>query len=131
MELPFPNANVPLKYHRPKTKNGPIALLITLVTTLHFTSSCFLTQPWMQPDKATSKDGKAQQYCQGTPAVVPTRASIRMSTLNKGSSSDPGMRSIVGHARARTSGIRYIYQGPQQMLSADCDTFGLTAIRWG
>jgi hypothetical protein len=62
---------------------------------------------------------------------VLTRASIRTSALNKGSSGDPGVRSIIGHARVRTSGIRYIYQGPQQMLSADCDAFGLTVIRWG
>jgi hypothetical protein len=47
--------------------------------------------------------------------------------LNKGSSGDPGVQSIIGRARARTGGIWYIYQGPQQMLSADCDAFGLTA----
>jgi hypothetical protein len=47
--------------------------------------------------------------CQGTLAVVPTRANIRASTLNKGGSGDPGARNIVGRARARTSGIRYIY----------------------
>jgi hypothetical protein len=29
--------------------------------------------------------------------------------LDKGGSGDPGARSIVGRARARTSGIRYIY----------------------
>jgi hypothetical protein len=45
--------------------------------------------------------------CQGTPAVVPMRASIHASALNKGGSGDPGARSIIGHARARTSGIRY------------------------
>jgi hypothetical protein len=67
--------------------------------------------------------------CQGTPAVVPTRVSIRTSALNKGSSGDPGTWSIIGHAHARTGGIWYIYQGPQQMLSADCDAFGLTVIR--
>jgi hypothetical protein len=72
-----------------------------------------------------------EQMCQGTPAVVPTRASICASALNKGGSSDRGMWSIVGHARARTGGISYIYQEPQQMLSADCDAFGLTVIRWG
>jgi hypothetical protein len=27
----------------------------------------------------------------------------------------------------RTSGISYIYQGPQIILSVDCDAFGLTA----
>jgi hypothetical protein len=47
--------------------------------------------------------------CQGTLAVVPTRANIRVSALNKGGSGDPGARSIVGRARTRTSGIRYIY----------------------
>jgi hypothetical protein len=50
-----------------------------------------------------------RSYCQGTPAVVPMRANIRASALNKGSSGDPGARSIVGRAHARTSGIRYIY----------------------
>jgi hypothetical protein len=45
--------------------------------------------------------------CQGTPAVVPTRAKIRASALNKGGSGDPGARSIVGRARARTSGVVY------------------------
>jgi hypothetical protein len=79
-----------------------------------------------------STSGKSSdRRCQGTPAVVPTQANIHTSTLNKGSSGDPGARSIVGRACARTSGIRYIYQGPQQMLSADCDAFGLTVIRWG
>jgi hypothetical protein len=47
--------------------------------------------------------------CQGTPVVVPTRANIRASALNKGGSGDPGARSIVGRARVRTSSIRYIY----------------------
>jgi hypothetical protein len=47
--------------------------------------------------------------CQGTPVVVPTRASIRMSALNKGGSGDPGAWSIIGRARTRTGGIRYIY----------------------
>jgi hypothetical protein len=46
-----------------------------------------------------------QYNCQGTPAVVPTRASIRTSALNKGSSGDPGVQSIIGRARARTGGI--------------------------
>jgi hypothetical protein len=31
--------------------------------------------------------------CQGTPAAVPTRASIHASALNKGGSGDPGARS--------------------------------------
>jgi hypothetical protein len=43
--------------------------------------------------------------CQGTPAVVLTRANIHASTLNKGGSGDPGMWSIVGRAHARTGGI--------------------------
>jgi hypothetical protein len=60
-----------------------------------------------------------------------TGGSADVSALNKGGSGDPGTWSIVGRAHARTSSIRYIYQGPQQMLSADCDTFGLTVIRWG
>jgi hypothetical protein len=47
--------------------------------------------------------------CQGTLAVVLTRASIRASALNKGGSGDPGVQSIVGRACARTGGIRYIY----------------------
>jgi hypothetical protein len=59
------------------------------------------------------------------------QVNIHASALNKGGSGDPGVQSIVGHTRARTGGIWYIYQGPQQMLSADCDAFGLTVIRWG
>jgi hypothetical protein len=43
--------------------------------------------------------------CQGTPAVVPMRASIRVSALNKGGSGDPGTWSIVGCAHARTGSI--------------------------
>jgi hypothetical protein len=46
-----------------------------------------------------------ERDCQGTPAVVPTRASIHVSALNKGGSGDPGAQSIVGRARARTGGI--------------------------
>jgi hypothetical protein len=53
--------------------------------------------------------GTSRSACQGTPAVVPMRANIHTSALNKGGSGDPGTRSIVGRARARTSGIRYIY----------------------
>jgi hypothetical protein len=60
-------------------------------------------------------------FCQGTPAVVLTRESIRASALNKGSSSDPGAWSIVG--RAKTRCIRYIYLRPQQITIC----FGLTA----
>jgi hypothetical protein len=40
---------------------------------------------------------------------VPTRANICARTLNQGSSSDPGARSIVGHTCARTGSISYIY----------------------
>jgi hypothetical protein len=43
--------------------------------------------------------------CQGTPAVVPMRVSIRASTLNKGGSGDPGAWSIVSHTHARIGGI--------------------------
>jgi hypothetical protein len=53
--------------------------------------------------------GQTLDDCQGTPAVVPTQANIRASALNKGGSGDPGARSIVGRAHARTSSIRYIY----------------------
>jgi hypothetical protein len=61
------------------------------------------------PSLATSTRRGVLHPCQGTPAVVPTRANIRASALNKGSSGDPGARSIIGHARVRTSSIRYIY----------------------
>jgi hypothetical protein len=56
-----------------------------------------------------------QKYCQGTPGVVPMRANIRVSALNKGGSGDPGVWSIIGHARTRTRCIRYIYYRPQQI----------------
>jgi hypothetical protein len=46
--------------------------------------------------------------CQGTPAAVPTRANIRVSTLNKGSSGDPGTRSAVSHT-ARGQAVSAIY----------------------
>jgi hypothetical protein len=55
------------------------------------------------------------KQCQGTPAVVLTRASIRASVLNKGGSGDPGARSIVGRAHTKTHCIRYIYYRPQQI----------------
>jgi hypothetical protein len=37
---------------------------------------------------------------------------------------------IIRYAHTKTGCIRYIYQGPQQILSAACDTFGLMASRW-
>jgi hypothetical protein len=43
--------------------------------------------------------------CQGTSAVVLMRANICVSALNKGGSSDPGTRSIVGCAYMRTGSI--------------------------
>jgi hypothetical protein len=46
--------------------------------------------------------------CQGTPAAVPMRASIRASALNKGGSGDPGMRSAVGRP-ARIQAVSGIY----------------------
>jgi hypothetical protein len=46
--------------------------------------------------------------CQGTPAAVPTQANIRASTLNKGSSSDPGAWSAVG-CTARGQAVSGIY----------------------
>jgi hypothetical protein len=46
--------------------------------------------------------------CQGTPAAVPTRASIRASALNKGGSGDPGARSAVGHP-TRIQAVSGIY----------------------
>jgi hypothetical protein len=49
--------------------------------------------------------GNTPPTCQGTPAVVPTRASIRASALNKGGSGDPGAWSIIGRAHARTGSI--------------------------
>jgi hypothetical protein len=54
-------------------------------------------------------------YCQGTPAVSPTQASIRASALNKGGSGDPGAWSIVGRSHTKTCCIRYIYLRPQQI----------------
>jgi hypothetical protein len=46
--------------------------------------------------------------CKGTPAAVPTRANICVSTLNKGGSGDPGAQSAVGRP-ARIQAVSDIY----------------------
>jgi hypothetical protein len=48
-------------------------------------------------------------YCQGTPAAVLMWANICMSALNKGSSSDPGMRSAVSGIYIRDHRSYYLW----------------------
>jgi hypothetical protein len=69
--------------------------------------------------------------CQGTLALIATACGICGNALNKGVCSEPGTWKCSWQSHVKTSYIRYIYQGLQQILSADCDTFGLAVIRWG
>jgi hypothetical protein len=63
--------------------------------------------------------------CQGTLVVKLTWANIWAHALNKDGANDPGMWSIISCTSVRAGCIWYIYQEPQQILSADCDTLGL------
>jgi hypothetical protein len=64
---------------------------------------------------------------QGTPPLIAVACTSHGNALNKGAHGGPGTEVQP----AVLCEGRHIYQGPQQIPSADCDTFGLTVIRWG
>jgi hypothetical protein len=85
----------------------------------------------MIPFPMLGKGVKGHLTCQGTLALIADACKSCVCTLNKSGSGDPGVQKCSQPSHAKTHCIRYIYQRPQQVLSVDCEAFGLTIIRWG
>jgi hypothetical protein len=105
----FPFSEYPSFSASPRSPIRQIDIIVAPVSAMVSNPLANDVSPW------NLVGSQLQLNCQGTPAVVPMQANIHASALNKGSSGDPGMRSIVGRACAKTRCIRYIYYRPQQI----------------